>query len=167
MWIHSTSFCQGLGLRPFQWRFLANNELGCKWNSLCDCMFVPKEGGTVPTIGWTLKNIHALLANLWAVFMFYASTYSCHIIWNFEYTKTVTLHCSKSGRWYCPISCNWGKPFWVNLTSVFADIVPSQASSLAFVSRYKIFWHSWLIGCDPNSKWQFPLHIIRVCMWLQ
>ena len=80
--------------------------------------------------------------------------YSCHI-WNFEYTKTVTLHCSKSGRWYWPRSCNWGKPFWVKLTS--------QASSLAFVSRYKIFRHSWLIACYPNSKWQFPLHIIWLC----
>jgi len=24
--------------------------------------------------------------------------------WNFEYTKAVTLHCGKSGRWYK--SCN-------------------------------------------------------------
>ena len=54
-------------------------------------------------IGLTLKNIHALLANLWAVFMcFYASIFMQY--WNFEYTNTVTLHCGKSGRWYR--SCN-------------------------------------------------------------
>ena len=63
-------------------------------NETRDCMFVPKEGGTVATIGWTLKNIHALLANLWAVFMFYASI---HALWNFDYTTAVILHCGKSG----------------------------------------------------------------------
>ena len=37
--------------------------------------------------------------------------------WNFDYTKAVTLHCGKSGRW-CR-SCNWGNPFWVKSTSNF------------------------------------------------
>ena len=38
----------GFRVTPFvQWRFLANNKLGYKWNSFCDCVFVPKGGGTL------------------------------------------------------------------------------------------------------------------------
>ena len=40
-------------------------------------------------------NIHVLWVNLWAVFM-----YCCISImpnWNFEYTKTVFIHCCKVG----------------------------------------------------------------------
>ena len=40
----STSFCKGIVLHPVQWRFIANNELGCKWNPFCDCIFVQKRG---------------------------------------------------------------------------------------------------------------------------
>ena len=36
---------QGFSVTPFvQLRFLANSELGCKSNSFCDCIFVPKRG---------------------------------------------------------------------------------------------------------------------------
>ena len=62
--------------------------------------------------GWTLKKIHALLANIWAVFIQVFILY-----WNFEYTKAVTLYGAKSGRWYG--SCNWGSTFWVKSTSIF------------------------------------------------
>ena len=82
-----------------QWRFLTNNK--CKQNSFCDCIFVLYSC----IIGWTLKPIHM------QIFMSY---------WNFEYTKALTLHCGKSGRWYR--SCNWGKPFWVKLTSSFFPV---------------------------------------------
>ena len=42
-----------------QWKFLANNELSCNWNSLCNCIFLPKGGGTQLyscVTRWTLKT---------------------------------------------------------------------------------------------------------------
>ena len=35
-WFRITSY--------FQASFLAKHELGCKWNSFCNCIFVPKRG---------------------------------------------------------------------------------------------------------------------------
>ena len=68
----------------------SSQESGCKWNSFCDYIFVPKEGGTV-TI-----NTHVLLDGLWKIFMHYWLTF-------------VNL------KWYRPRSCNWGNPLWVLL----------------------------------------------------
>ena len=74
---------------------LTNNELGCKWNSFCDCMFMPKWVKLLLysfVFGWTLKPIHSLLANfgwyLVQVFIPY---------WSFEYTKAVTYTVVKVG----------------------------------------------------------------------
>ena len=33
-----------------------------------------------------------------------------------EYTKAVTLHCDRSGRWYGLMSFNLGDPSWVKST---------------------------------------------------
>ena len=48
-----------------------------KWNSFCDCIFVPKRGVTLTIyhvlLEWTLKTIHAL----WGVFVcFYANIHA-------------------------------------------------------------------------------------------
>ena len=60
-------------------------ELGYKWNSFCNRMFLPKRG-------WNSVHIHILLDELWK----YSYTISeplggvqlC-LFWNFEYTKAV------------------------------------------------------------------------------
>ena len=74
-------------------RFLANNELGCNGNSFFNCIFLPERGGTLAIfMCWTLKNIHALWANGWAVIMYFLHKYRC-LIWalssngcNYPYT---------------------------------------------------------------------------------
>ena len=38
-------------------------------------------------IGWTLKTIHAILTNLWGVFMSFMQLFMPY--WNFEYTKAL------------------------------------------------------------------------------
>ena len=80
----------------------------------------------MPERGWNLGythvlldelwNIHAQWANLWAVFIyFYISIHQVFIpYWNFEYTKAVTLHCGKSGRWHGLRFCSWIDFPWVN-----------------------------------------------------
>ena len=85
-----------------QWRFLVNNELGCKWNSFCDCIFVPKGSVTLTiysciiNIGCTLKIIQCtILTNYWGVFMcFYANIHAILELWVYKGSK---LDCGKVG----------------------------------------------------------------------
>ena len=65
-----------------------------------------------PKRGCNSHYIHVLLDGLWHMCLYANMPY-----WNFEYTKVLSLHCGKSGRWYG--SCNWGNPFWVKFTSSF------------------------------------------------
>ena len=59
---------------------------------------MPKEGGTNVVL---LEKYSCIMCKpLGSVYVL--CKYSCHI----EYTKAVTLHCGKSGRWYGPKSCN-------------------------------------------------------------
>ena len=87
-----------------QWKFLANSKLGCKWNSFCNCIFLPK-GVELRlyscVIGWTLKNIHALWANFGAVSIFL--NYKVHYRW-YKYVNRddvmVTDKCGLLAVWY-------------------------------------------------------------------
>ena len=129
VWIHPgpgggpLPFCKGLvllGTHLFQWSFLVNNE---------------RIGLQMKFILWLhLKGcnscyIHVLLDGLWRLFMHWLTwVFLCFMqifmpYWNIEYTKALTLHCGKSGRWYR--SCNWGNPFWVKLTSSFLQCIES------------------------------------------
>ena len=110
---------QGFRVTPLvQWRFLANNELGCKWYSFCDCTFVPKEGGTVAIFMYYWMDSEKYFMHCWLTFRQYLCFMQVFMpYWNFDYTKAVTLYCGKSGRW-CR-SCNWGNPFLVKSTSNF------------------------------------------------
>ena len=126
-----------------QWRFLANNKLGCKWNSFCHCFFCPKRECNSHYI------IHVWLDGLWKLFMHYWLTFGeCFMeifmpYWNLEYTKALTLHCAKSGRWYR--SCNWGNPFWVKLSSSFFQCEPHLQPNL-FMPTLSVYAVSVMVG---------------------
>ena len=93
--------------------------------------------------------------------------YSCNFTqvfipyWNFEYTKSVTPHCNKSGRWYGPRSCNSGDPSWVKWTSNFFQCYSDKrecrtVSWLKFDRKRKTFMTSLsatFSSCQHNTHW--------------
>ena len=103
-----------------QWRFIANNELGWKWNSFCDCMFVPKGG--------------VLLDGLWKIFMHYwliFRQYLCAFMpyGNFEYTKAVTLHWGVVGQGPATEVTHLG----LNQSPVFSSVPMYSASNFILI----------------------------------
>ena len=90
-----------------------------------------------PKRGCNSHYIHVLLDGLWHMCLYTNMPY-----WNFEYTKALSLHCGKSGRWYG--SCNWGNPFWVKFTSSFIQCM-----------------HAVKIG-----GWFNPKKVISVAVWI-
>ena len=58
---------------------------------------------------WEEWKYSYTMGYLWVAFMcHYTSIFMSY--WNLEYTKDVTLHHGKSGRWYGPRSYIWGDP---------------------------------------------------------
>ena len=90
-----------------QWKFLAKNKLGCKWNSFCSCIFYQK-GVELRlysyVIGWTLKIFmhNGLMFGQW-LFTSYTHIHTLLELWE---AKAVILHCGKSGRQFRPRSWN-------------------------------------------------------------
>ena len=107
MWIHPgpgsvpSHFVMGLRLPPCPVKVSSMQTMNCVANNIhfeitCLCQKRVELLLYSSIIGWTVLNIHALLANLWAVFV--QVFMPC---WNFEHIKAVNnLHCGKSGRWH-------------------------------------------------------------------
>ena len=120
-----------------QLRFLANNE--CEQNSFCDCIFVSRGGINfaifmhywMDSENYSYANIHAILE-----------------LWVHKGSK-LALHCGKSGRWYR--SCNWGKPFWVKLTSGFFQCVCCNVTIIATELCNYFIPPCYLLTCNLES----------------
>ena len=89
------------------------------------------------------EYIHVLWVYLWAAF--HVLLISIHTHWNFEYTKDVTLHCGKSGRWSGPRSCNCGGH----------SLVPRSHPKIWKRSLSHLQNSSYVLSClICNSIWQ-------------
>ena len=70
----------------FQSSFLAKHELGCKWTSFCNCIFLQKKGVESGILGWTF--MHNRWTSGWCVRTVFVQLVMSYF--NFEYTKAVT-----------------------------------------------------------------------------
>ena len=68
---------------------------------------MPKRGGTQAIFMFYQMNLELFMHD-GLTFGQYSCTFTQVFTpyWNFEYTKAVTLHSGKSGRWDGPRSCN-------------------------------------------------------------
>ena len=67
--------------------------------------------------------------------------------WNFEYTKAVTLHCGKSGRWYRLRLCNWSDSSWAKSTSIFFSVEFCCNTKFLSVMDTSYIIHKWSLHC--------------------
>ena len=60
-----------------KWRFAANNELGCKWNSFCDCIFVPKGSVTLAIFMYYWMDSENYSMHYWLIITFGKYSWLC------------------------------------------------------------------------------------------
>ena len=126
-------------------RFLAKTSIALQM-----FIFVPERGGIWAIFmyyWWTL--ISEIFMHSGQTFGQYSCTFTQVFIpyWNIEYTKAVTLHCGKSGRWYRLRLCNWSDSSLVKSTSIFFSVEFCCNTKLLSVTDTSLIIHKWSLHC--------------------